>query len=254
MQDYHNIYIACLWIIFSVSALAFPASFFYTTPYGRHKKPGQKFNMPYNLGWFIMEIPPITVVPYVYFKGQYATELAPLVIFFIWMSHYTYRSLFFPFLLKGKGKTKPVAAVMTGFIFNSLNGFGVAYGLGHVSNHLTPEWLTSPNFIVGVLLMVTGFYICYQSDAILRNLRKPGETGYKIPTGGFYKWVSSPNYLGEIIEWSGFAILCWNLPALAFLTFTISNLFPRSFSHHRWFKETFLEYPKDRKAIIPFIV
>jgi len=66
--------------------------------------------------------------------------------------------------------------------------------------------------------------------------------------------VSSPNYLGEIIEWTGFSILCWNLPALVFLVFTVSNLFPRAFSHHKWYLKTFADYPNNRKVIIPFVL
>ncbi len=254
MPDFHAVYIICLWIIFCVSLVSFPALFFFTAPYGRHTSKLSGAGMPYNLGWFIMELPPITIVPLVFFQGQYAFETTPLIICGIWMAHYTYRSIFFPFLLKGKGKTKPIAAVVTGFIFNSLNGFGIAYGLSHIGHHFTLQWLISPNFIIGVLLMCAGFTICFQSDRILRNLRKPGDTGYKIPMGGMYRFVTSPNYLGEIIEWSGLAILCWNLPALAFLSFTLANLFPRAFSHHKWYRETFPDYPKDRKAIIPFIL
>ena len=101
--------------------------------------------------------------------------------------------------------------------------------------------------------MLVGFAICFHADRVLRHLRKPGETGYKIPHGGFYRWVSSPNYLGEIIEWTGFAVMTWNLPGLAFMVFTIANLFPRAFSHHRWYLDKFPDYPKNRKAIIPFI-
>jgi 3-oxo-5-alpha-steroid 4-dehydrogenase 1 len=53
-------------------------------------------------------------------------------------------------------------------------------------------------------------YTHTQSDAILRNLRKPGETDYKIPKGGAFKFVSGANFLGEILEWTGFAIAQWN--------------------------------------------
>lgn len=253
MVDSHQIYLGCLWTIFIVSALSFPSLFFITAPYGRHRTSRAKKGLSYNLGWFLMEIPPITVVPLVFFQGRYSAQTAPLVLLGIWMAHYTYRSLLFPFLLQGKGKTKPVAAVAIGFAFNAINGFAVAYGLSFVGSHLTPDWLLGPRFIVGVVLMGTGFAICYHSDSVLRHLRRPGETGYRIPYGGLYRWVSSPNYLGEIIEWTGFAIATWNLPGLAFMVFTIANLFPRAFSHHRWYREHFPDYPQDRKAILPFV-
>ena len=209
--------------------------------------------MPYNLGWFIMEIPPITLVPIVFFLGDYSTEVAAIVICSIWIAHYTYRSLIFPFLLKGKGKVTPVAEPIVGFVFNSINGFAIAYGLGHMSSHFGTDWLYDPRFIIGVLMMIAGFSINFHSDYVLRTLRKPGELGYKIPYGGLYRWVSSPNYLGEIIEWTGFAIATWFLPGVAFMVFTISNLFPRAFAHHRWYLKTFPDYPKNRKAIIPFL-
>lgn len=251
-MDYHTLYVVCLWIIFVVSALSFPVLFFFTASYGRHATKIQ-WGVPYNLGWFIMEIPPITIVPTVFFLGDYSTETAPLVIISIWIAHYTYRSLMFPFLLKGKDKVKPGAAVIVGFVFNSINGFAIAYGLGHIASHFTSDWLHDPRFIVGALMMVAGFSINFHSDHVLRTLRKPGETGYKIPYGGFYRWVSSPNYLGEIIEWTGFAIATWFLPGVAFMVFTISNLFPRAFAHHRWYLQNFPDYPKNRKAIIPFL-
>jgi 3-oxo-5-alpha-steroid 4-dehydrogenase 1 len=88
---------------------------------------------------------------------------------------------------------------------------------------------------------------------VLRALRKPGETGYAIPYGGLYRWVSCPNYFGELLEWIGFAIAAWTLPALAFAVFTFANLFPRALSHHRWYREKFVDYPADRKAMLPLI-
>ena len=88
---------------------------------------------------------------------------------------------------------------------------------------------------------------------MLRNLRKAGETGYAIPYGGLFKWVTCPNYLGELLEWIGFAIAAWTFPAFAFAVFTFANLFPRASAHHRWYREKFPDYPKDRTAIIPFV-
>ena len=248
---YEQIYTYCLWTILIVSAVSFPVLFFITAPYGRHANGSWGPGLPYNLGWFIMEMPAISVMPFVFFQGPYSTELVPMIIAGIWVAHYTYRLIFFPFLLQGKAKTKPVLAVGVGFIFNVINGFAMGYAIGHLGAHLTPEWLWEPRFIIGVLMMGLGFGICYHSDYVLRHLRKPGESGYKIPHGGFYRWVSSPNYLGEIIEWTGLALASWSWAGLAFALFTVANLFPRAFSHHRWYVEKFPDYPKDRKAILP---
>jgi len=105
-----------------------------------------------------------------------------------------------------------------------------------------------------VLVFAAGYTINQQSDAILRKLRKPGESGYKIPHGSFYRWVSSPNYFGEIVEWIGFACAAWTVPAWVFAWFTATNLIPRAFSNHRWYREHFSDYPKNRRAIIPFVL
>ena len=254
MPDLHTVYIIFLWILFVVSALSFPSLFFFTATYGRHAKTEKQLGMPYNLGWFIMELPPLTVVPLVFFYGDYSSEVTPLVIFGIWTAHYCYRSLFFPFALRGKGKTKPVMAVAVGFVFNVMNGFGIAYGLSHIGDHFTLDWLHDPRFIIGVSLMVIGFSICFHSDRVLRNLRKPGETGYKIPYGGFYRWVSSPNYLGEIIEWAGWALATYSLAGAAFALFTLANLLPRALANHRWYRQEFANYPASRRALIPFVL
>lgn len=86
------------------------------------------------------------------------------------------------------------------------------------------------------------------------NLRKTGETGYKIPFGFLFDKISCPNHFGEIVQWLGFAIMAWNLPASTFLIWTLANLLPRSLRHHKWYKEKFEEYPEERKAVIPWLV
>ncbi|MEL6182594.1 MAG: 3-oxo-5-alpha-steroid 4-dehydrogenase, partial [Myxococcota bacterium] len=111
-----------------------------------------------------------------------------------------------------------------------------------------------PRFIVGVLVFAVGMAINLHSDTLLLNLRKPHEHGYKIPHGGVYRWVSSPNYLGEIIEWFGWALATWSLGGLAFALYTAANLAPRAWTHHRWYLDTFPDtYPKERRALIPWV-
>jgi len=109
-------------------------------------------------------------------------------------------------------------------------------------------------FIIGVLLFFGGLAINIHSDYILRNLRKPGESGYKIPKGGLFSYVSGANFFGEIVEWIGFALATGTLAAWAFALFTASNIGPRAWHHHQWYIEKFKDYPKNRKAIIPFLL
>jgi hypothetical protein len=48
--------------------------------------------------------------------------------------------------------------------------------------------------------------------------------------------------------------MAWNLPAFSFALWTAVNLIPRALDHHRWYLKTFPDYPKERKAVIPFLV
>jgi hypothetical protein len=59
--------------------------------------------------------------------------------------------------------------------------------------------------------------------------------------------------MGEVLEWAGFALVAWNLPALTFAVWTYANLVPRAKNHHDWYHSKFVEYPKKRKIIFPLI-
>ena len=59
--------------------------------------------------------------------------------------------------------------------------------------------------------------------------------------------------LGEILSFIGFAVMTWNLGAVFVLAITVGNLAPRAMVTHKWFVKNFEEYPKERKALIPYI-
>ena len=90
-----------------------------------------------------------------------------------------------------------------------------------------------------------------RSSGLERWLRK---NRYKIPRGGPYRLVSCPNYLGEMVEWGGWALLTWSMPGLAFAAWTAANLLPRAMTHHRWYQDKFPDYPRERRAVIPFLL
>ena len=140
-----------------------------------------------------------------------------------------------------------------GFIFNLTNGYINGRFLFTFSTNYQMSWLIDPRFISGMVILVSGFVINRQADTILMSLRRPGEDDYKIPCGSLYYWISCPNYFGEILIWTGWAIATWSLPGLAFAIWTIANLAPRARSNHRWYRNQFPEYPASRKALLPKI-
>ena len=59
--------------------------------------------------------------------------------------------------------------------------------------------------------------------------------------------------LGEILEWAGFALASRSLPGAAFAAFTFVNLGPRGAAHHQWYLKRFEDYPRGRRAVIPYV-
>ena len=135
---------------------------------------------------------------------------------------------------------------------NCINGSINGLAVGHVVSYDT-SWLADPRFLIGAVVFVAGSRINLQSDTILRKLRAHGQNDYAIPYGGLYRWVSSPNYLGEIVQWAGWALATWSAAGLAFCSLTIANLAPRARSNQRWYRSEFRDYPPDRRALIPYL-
>ena len=178
---------------------------------------------------------------------------------FIWLFsscflfHYLNRSIVFPLRLRTLGKWMPWIIALSAVCFNLVNGFFLGYFFARFADY-PPDWFSDARFLSGMFLFWLGLGINWQSDNILLHLRKPGTTAYAIPEGGLFRKVSCPNHFGEILEWIGFAMMTLCLPVLAFAVWTIANLAPRALAHHRWYQATFPEYPKERKALIPFVL
>jgi 3-oxo-5-alpha-steroid 4-dehydrogenase 1 len=243
-----------LYIWMGIAVAIVPILLKVTPPYGRHTSNSWGPTISSKLGWIIMEIPVIIMFSYLFFTGD-AFKSLPLYIFFgLFMLHYFNRVFVFPFRIKEKGKKMPVLIVAMAFFFNVCNGFFNGYWFGNFAPVYELSWFYDWRFIIGIILFFTGMYINMSSDNILLGLRKGGKKGYYIPYGGLFRLVSSPNLFGEIIEWLGWAILCWCLPAFSFALWTMANLIPRAIDHHRWYKRRFENYPKSRKAVIPYLV
>ena len=242
-----------LWIIFISAPVVFALLYFFTAPYGRHFRGGWGPSVAARTGWIVMEAPALLVIGIIVLANAPRVSLFSFLLLGLWEIHYLYRVCLFPVLMRGGSEKRfPVILIAFAFIFNTLNGY--ANGMYLVSAPPLPGsfW---PGFraCVGIALFAAGFVTHVWADHDLRHLRAPGEDGYKIPRGGLFNLVSSPNYFGEITEWCGWALAAWSLPGLGFALFTIANLVPRAHANRAWYLRQFPDYPRERKRVLPFI-
>ena len=239
--------------LIAFSVIVFIALFFVVAPYGRHVRPGWGLMISTRLGWAVMESPSVVLFALVFALGDHAAEPMPLALGAMWLTHYVHRAFIYPFRLKDAKKPMPVAITSMAIVFNHLNSYLNARWISHFGHYQTAD-LWSPHFILGVVGFAAGMGLNIRSDNILFSLRKPGEEGYRVPHGAGYRWVSSPNYLGELLEWASWTLASWSLAGLSFFIFTWANLVPRALANHRWYRKTFGDYPPARKAIIPYLL
>jgi 3-oxo-5-alpha-steroid 4-dehydrogenase 1 len=244
--------VAIVWTLLALAIV--PTQFRTTAPYGRHTRTDWGPMISNQLGWCLMELVSLVVFAGLFLAGP-NVKTAPMWVFFaLWTAHYVNRSLIFPWRTRTRGKQMPLAIAGSAAAFNIVNAGLNGLYLGWYGDVYPAAWLTDPRFILGLVIFLIGAGINLWSDNKLIGLRAGGQQGYSIPRGGLFERVSCPNHLGEIIEWTGFALMCWNLPALSFAIWTAANLIPRALSHHAWYRRTFADYPANRCAVIPGLI
>ncbi|CAL8113982.1 unnamed protein product [Orchesella dallaii] len=112
--------------------------------------------------------------------------------------------------------------------------------------------------ICGIVTFLLANYLQHRAHVGLANLRKGKDkvsSGHKIPRGELFEYISNPNYFAEILIYCalaglfGFKNSSWNYCTI----WVISNQIVSGIMNHIWYIKTFKDYPKQRKAIIPFV-
>ena len=240
-----------LWIGVAIVTFLALVLFKVKAPYGRHSNEQWGPMISNKWGWFFMELPALILMPLIALIGNSEKNELSYLIIGLWVLHYANRTLIFPFKLKTKDKKMPLLIVGSAVLFNGVNGLLNGYFIGFMNPELFD--LASPHVIIGAVVFFVGMGINKWSDRKLISLREK-QQGYQIPRGGLFEFMSCPNHFGEIVEWCGFAIMAWNLPAITFAVWTFCNLSPRSLNHHEWYQEKFEDYPGKRKAVLPYLL
>jgi protein-S-isoprenylcysteine O-methyltransferase Ste14 len=242
-------YVLIAWLL--LAAAVFASLFFVNAPYGRYT--GRNFGpvLKGRLGWIIMEAPAPLVFAAFFLNGLETITVTQAVFFVMWEAHYVDRAFIYPMTLRLSSKPIPVVIVGAGAIFNIMNAYLNGGYITSNTAQYSAGWLSDIRFFTGLALFITGYIINRNSDIILYRLRRSSPSEYSLPQGGFFRWVSCPNYLGEITIWMGWTLATWSPVAAAFTLWTIANLAPRARAHHRWYREHFErrgKLPRDYEA------
>ena len=266
--------------IFLTSLLLYNSRHQGRAPYGKFggsEKNG--INLDPRLGWWLMELPATLSFAYNFYQGRKARKAqeekeganagegpsakTAMVLAMIWARHYGNRGWYFPLTLRVAKGTKQSFALFNaviGMCFLSSHGYLNARMFSQYGKHLTDDWLTNPQFLLGMAIYEFGFWTTVHSEHVIKNLRpadgiiKNAAERYKIPYGGLFKYVTNPQYFGEITCFTGLLILSGSLSPLPAVLITLANLVPRSEQNHKWYLKKFGDaYPKDRKYLVPFL-
>lgn len=250
ISTYHHV----LWAMAFMGLFVFVTLYFVDAGYGKFRSNKWGYSINNKLGWVLMECPALIPIAYT------IVALTPSALAILFMSlyalHYVYRSFIFPAVLKGNSKM-PLAITAMGATFNFTNSTLLCASVVAFPKESYTDicsYAGNWNFWLGIVLFFMGMYTHMKADHTIRNLRKPGDTNHYLPKGGLFDYVTSANYFGELLEWTGFAILLCNPAAWMFVWWTAANLVPRAHAINKKYRAEFgNEQVGKRKRVIPFI-
>ncbi|XP_006898148.1 PREDICTED: polyprenol reductase [Elephantulus edwardii] len=114
--------------------------------------------------------------------------------------------------------------------------------------------------ILGMMMFVWSSAHQYKCHVILSNLRrnKAGvviHCNHRIPFGDWFEYVSSPNYLAELMIYVSMGVTFgfYNTTWWLVVTYVFFNQALAAVLNHSFYKSKFVSYPKHRKAFLPFL-
>lgn len=245
-----------LWVMSFLAIVVFICLYFITAGYGQFRTKRWGYSIDNQVAWFLMEAPVFFVMLIIWCRAGFPFHLPELILLGLFLVHYFQRSFVFPSLMKGHSRM-PLSIMMMGVLFNVINGIMQGGGLFWFPIPAYTQgasYLLRWNAIVGIIVFLFGMIVNWHSDYVIRHLRQPGDTRHYLPKAGFYRYVTSANYFGELVEWIGFAIAAANPAAWVFALWTGANLIPRAHAIHRKYHEEFGdEAVGTRRRIIPLV-
>ena len=224
-------------------------------------------------------------------QGRNLSQPPNLVFYCLFTVHYLHRGLITPLTARYSSWKVPVFIPIFNFIVNLLFHYlivdfigsacyfpGYLYdprfllGLlifiaGFVLNKMAETYLIcircraeedryDKTDIIGFCLDKSGAQCCPFGEE--KDKEKDKETfecdnggHYTVPECCLFKLIVNPNYLGEAIQWFGWALATWSLSGLVWWMFGLATFIPRSRHNLKWYRKHFDNFPKYRRGLIP---
>ena len=136
-----------------------------------------------------------------------------------------------------------------------LSGLNIAFWTYSPSSPTQNRSATSPVVLFGLLLFAYGEVGNLYAHLVLRNLRAEGTRERGIPRGFGFNWVTCPNYLFEILAWTGIWLVNWSWSTLVFNIVAGAQMAVWAQKKERNYRKQFGDkYKKKRFAMLPGIV
>lgn len=154
------------------------------------------------------------------------------------------------------------------YVVGYLHYFGVVtFILGAAEGFVAHELVTPPTFgaltlsdLTFTWLFIYAWFYQLQSNLILVGMRK-NKSGqvvtekHLVPRGGYFELISSPHMFFEVVMYIALSgLLRHNITALYCALWVTINQIHNAYLTHKWYKETFRDYPVQRKAIVPYLL
>ncbi|RHZ82185.1 hypothetical protein Glove_113g48 [Diversispora epigaea] len=179
------------------------------------------------------------------------------IAYYLIMAHFIKREAETFFVHRFSHSTMPFKFIFkNSFHYHVLCGLNLAYWLyGPWGAAGTPgsehsKWFTWTCIAVYMYAEIANF----NTHIILRDLRPPGTKIRRIPYGYGFGLVSCPNYFFELIAWISIIVLTKSLAACLFIVVGFSQMYLWAIKKHKNYRKEFKNYPKNRKAIIPYLI
>lgn len=113
--------------------------------------------------------------------------------------------------------------------------------------------------VAGVLTFAWAYREQWRANVALAAARKSGSRvvtyDHCMMTGGLFDLVSSPQMFTEMVMYGAWYVVLWGSSGWKYVVlFVWGNQLEIALISHRWYQAKFKNYPRNRKAIIPYIL